>query len=310
MRSELRGRDLLSLRDLTRQEIELVFEATTELKTLAKMGHFPRLLEGKTLAMVFQKTSTRTRVSFEVAMAHLGGHALFLSANDLQLRIGETILDTARVLGRYVDGIMARVYGHQDVVDLAEGSRAPVINGLSDFTHPCQGLTDFYTILEHKGKLSGLTLAYVGDGNNVANSLIFGGTKLGLHVRLGTPSKYRPPEEVLKTAEKFASESGGSLEIFEDPVQAVSDADVVYTDTWVSMGQEKEKEERLKVFQPYQLSSKLLKHAKKDAIVMHCLPAHRGLEITDEVMDGPQSVIFDQAENRLHVQKAILALLL
>lgn len=310
MRSELKGRDLLSLKDLSRQEIELIFEATTELKTLAKMGNFPKLLEGKTLAMVFQKTSTRTRVSFEVAMAHLGGHALFLSANDLQLRIGETILDTARVLGRYVDGIMARVFGHQDVLDLAEGSRAPVINGLSDFTHPCQGLTDFYTILEHKGKLSGLTIAYVGDGNNVANSLIFGGTILGLHVRLGTPSKYRPPEEVLKKASEFATKSGGSLEIFEDPQKAVRDADVVYTDTWVSMGQEKEKEERLKVFQPYQLSPELLKLAKKDAIVMHCLPAHRGLEITDDVMDGPQSVIFDQAENRLHVQKAILALLL
>jgi ornithine carbamoyltransferase len=310
MNSELRGRDLLSLRDLTRPEMELIFKSALELKTMAKMGYFPRLLEGKTLAMVFQKTSTRTRVSFEVAMAHLGGHALFLSANDLQLRIGETILDTARVLGRYVDGIMARVYAHQDVVELAEGSRAPVINGLSDFTHPCQGLTDFFTIWEHKGKLSGLTLAYVGDTNNVANSLILGGTRLGLHIRLGTPSKYGPTEEILKTAQKFASESGGSLSIFEDPVQAVSSADVVYTDTWVSMGQEKEKEERLRVFQPYQLSEELLQHAKKDAIVMHCLPAHRGFEITDEVMDGPQSVIFEQAENRLHVQKAILALLL
>lgn len=310
MNSELRGRDLLSLRDLTRPEMELIFEAATELKTLAKMGHFPRLLEGKTLAMVFQKTSTRTRVSFEVAMAQLGGHALFLSANDLQLRIGETILDTARVLSRYVNGIMARVYAHQDVVELAEGSRVPVINALSDFTHPCQGLTDFFTIRERKGKLSGLVLAYVGDTNNVANSLIFGGTKLGLHIRLGTPSKYGPKEEVFKTAQQFASESGGSISVFEDPKKAISDADVVYTDTWVSMGQEKEKEERLRVFQPYQLSRELLQHAKKDAIVMHCLPAHRGLEITDEVMDGPQSVIFEQAENRLHVQKAILALLL
>jgi ornithine carbamoyltransferase len=309
MNSALRGRDLLSLKDLTRQEIELIFDATGQLKTLSKMGNFPHLLEGKTLAMVFQKTSTRTRVSFEVAMAQLGGQALFLSATDLQLRVGETILDTARVLGRYVDGIMARVYGHQDVVDLAEGSPVPVINGLSDFTHPCQGLTDFYTILEHKGRLAGLTLTYVGDGNNVAHSLIFGGTRLGMHVRLGTPSRYRPALEVMQAALKFAGESGGSLEIFEDPVQAVQGADVVYTDTWVSMGQEKEKEERLKVFQTYQLSSELLKHAKKDAIVMHCLPAHRGLEITDEVMDGVQSVIFDQAENRLHVQKAILALL-
>jgi len=243
-------------------------------------------------------------------MTQLGGHALFLSANDLQLKIGETIDDTAHVLGRYLDGIMARVYAHQDIVDLAVGSEVPVINGLSDFTHPCQGLTDLYTVLEHKGKLEGLTLAYVGDGNNVAHSLVLGGTKLGLHIRLGTPSRFRPAELVVCRATEYARDSGGSLEIFDNPKQAVSGADVVYTDTWVSMGQEKEKEKRLKVFTPYQLNLQLLAQAKPNAIAMHCLPAHRGLEITDEVMDGPQSAIFDQAENRLHVQKAILALLI
>jgi ornithine carbamoyltransferase len=310
MNRDLKGRDLLSLRDLSRQEMEWIFDTTRLLKTECRMGQLSHLLEGKTLAMIFQKTSTRTRVSFETAMTQLGGHALFLSGNDLQLKIGETILDTARVLGRYVNGIMARVFAHQDVVDLAEGSKVPVINGLSDFTHPCQGLTDLFTIMEYKGNLKGLTLTYVGDGNNVANSLIFGGTKMGMHVRLGTPSHYRPAPEVIKAAEAFCQESGATLEILDDPEAAVADADVVYTDTWVSMGQEKEREERMKVFQPYQVSARLMSVAKAEAIVMHCLPAHRGLEISDETMDGPQSVIFDQAENRLHVQKAILALLL
>lgn len=310
MNRDLKGRDLLSLRDLSRQEMECIFDATRLLKTERRMGQFSHLLEGKTLAMIFQKTSTRTRVSFETAMTQLGGHALFLSANDLQLKIGETILDTARVLGRYVDGIMARVFAHGDVIELAMGSQAPVINGLSDFTHPCQGLTDLYTVLEQKGTLKGLTLTYVGDGNNVAHSLIFGGTKMGMHVRLGTPSHFQPAVEAIAAAKLSCQESGGSLELFDDPHRAVRGADVVYTDTWISMGQEDEREERLKVFQPYQVSLELLDEAKPDAIAMHCLPAHRGLEITDEAMDGPRSVIFDQAENRLHVQKAILALLL
>ena len=310
MDRSLRGRDLLSLKDLSKQEMELIFDTAHLLKTQSKMGKFPHLLEGKTLAMLFQKTSTRTRVSFETGMVQLGGHALFLSQNDLQLKIGETILDTARVLSRYVDGIMARVFEHQDILDLAQGAEVPVINGLSDFTHPCQGLTDLFTIWEHQGALPGLTLAYVGDGNNVAHSLVFAGTKFGMHVRLGTPSHYRPANEVIMAAQEFCKVTGGSLEIFEDPRQAVQGADIVYTDTWVSMGQEKEKEERLRTFRPYQLSAELLHFAKEGALVMHCLPAHRGLEIADEVMDGPQSVIFDQAENRLHVQKAILALLL
>ncbi len=306
----LRGRDLLSLRDLSRQEMELIFDSAYSLKTQSKMGKFPHLLEGKTLAMLFQKTSTRTRVSFETGMVQLGGHALFLSQNDIQLKIGETILDTARVLSRYVDGIMARVFAHQDILDLAQGADVPVINGLSDFTHPCQGLTDLFTIREHKRTLKGLTLAYVGDGNNVAHSLIFAGTKFGMRVRLGTPSHYHPDHEVIAASQEFCKESGGSLEILDDPREAVRGADVVYTDTWVSMGQEKEKEERLKIFGPYQLSAELLRFAGEGALVMHCLPAHRGLEITDEMMDGPQSIILDQAENRLHVQKALLALLL
>jgi ornithine carbamoyltransferase len=249
-------------------------------------------------------------VSFEVGMAQLGGHALFLSSQDLQLRRGETVADTARVLGRYVDGIMARTYAHADVEDLARYSGVPVINGLSDLLHPCQAMADLMTIQEKRGRLAGVHLAYVGDSNNVTNSLLQAGAIMGMHVRVGAPAGYQPQPAVLEQVEKLAARSGGTIRIVEDPVEAVRDADVIYTDTWASMGQEAEHDERVRIFRSYQVNARLLGHAAPDVLFMHCLPAHRGEEVTDEVMDGPHSVIFDEAENRLHAQKAILALLM
>ncbi|HII67429.1 MAG TPA: ornithine carbamoyltransferase, partial [Thermococcaceae archaeon] len=257
-----------------------------------------------------QKPSTRTRISFEVGIYQLGGYGLYLNAQDLQLRRGETIADTARVLSRYVDGIMARVFDHQDVVDLAKYGSVPVINGLSDFSHPCQALADYMTIKEKKGRIEGIKVVYVGDGNNVAHSLMIAGTKLGANVVVATPEGYEPDARVIKWAEENAAESGGSFELLHDPVQAVKDADVIYTDVWASMGQEAEAEERRKVFMPFQVNKDLVKHAKKDYIFMHCLPAHRGEEVTDDVVDSPNSVVFDEAENRLHAQKAAMALIM
>lgn len=263
-----------------------------------------------TLAMIFQKPSTRTRVSFEAGMYQLGGYALFLSAQDLQLRRGETIKDTAKTLSRYVDGIMIRTYDHQDVEDLAKYGTIPVINGLSDLLHPCQVLSDLYTLKEKKGRLKKLKVAYVGDGNNVANSWCYGAAKMGIELFLACPSRHQPNEEVVRRASGEAMISGAKINILEDPSEAVKDADVIYTDVWASMGKEEEAAERRSIFYPYQVNEELIAKAKKDCIVMHCLPAHRGEEITDGVMDGPHSVVFDQAENRLHVQKAILVLLL
>jgi len=260
--------------------------------------------------MIFQKNSTRTRVSFEVGMAQLGGRALFLSSQDLQLHRGESVADTARVLGRYLDGIMARTYAHADVEDLARYSGIPVINGLSDQLHPCQALADLLTIREKKGHLAGIRLAYVGDSNNVTNSLMQAGALMGMDVRVGSPQGYQPAPEMLQRARDLATGHGGRISVFQEAAEAVRDADVIYTDTWTSMGQESEHAERVRQFQPYQVNGTLLGRAQKDALFMHCLPAHRGEEVTDEVMDGPQSVIFDQAENRLHAQKAVLALLM
>lgn len=306
----LAGRDILCLQDFTREEIETILKTAEMMKIWNKIGKPHRVLEGKTLAMIFQKPSTRTRISFEVGMYQLGGYALYLSAQDLQLRRGETIADTARVLSRYVDGIMARVYAHKDVEDLAKYASVPVINGLSDFSHPCQALADVMTIKEKKGRLEGIKLVYVGDGNNVAHSLMIAGTKLGMQVVVATPEGYEPDEKVIKWAEKNANESGGSFELLHDPVKAVKDADVIYTDVWASMGQEAEAEMRRKIFKPFQVNPELVKHAKKDYIFMHCLPAHRGEEVVDEVIDSPNSVVWDQAENRLHAQKAALALIM
>ncbi|HIQ03847.1 MAG TPA: ornithine carbamoyltransferase [Desulfurococcales archaeon] len=310
MRS-LRGRDLLTLQDYTREEIMFILETAKMLKQRYYSGErvIP-ILKGKTLAMIFQKPSTRTRVSFEVAMHQLGGFTLYLNWNELQLGRGETIADTARVLSRYVDGIMARVYKHSDLEELAKYAEIPVINGLSDLYHPCQALGDMLTIWEKKGKLENLKIAWVGDGNNVCNSLIIASTKLGLNIAIATPKGYEPPKHVIEWAKQNAKESGSEIILTNNPVKAVENADIVYTDVWVSMGQEKEREIRLKVFKPYQVNKELLARAKEDVIFMHCLPARRGEEVTDEVIDGPWSVVWDQAENRLHVQKAILSLLL
>ena len=245
-----------------------------------------------------------------MGMRHLGGDALYLSPNEIGLGGRESVADVARVLSRYVDGIMARVFSHDHVVELARYSRVPVINGLSDYSHPCQGLTDVFTVWEKFGRLSGIKLAYVGDGNNVATSLMFAGTKLGMHVSIGTPVGYEPKESILALASTFAAENGGAVSVSNDAFEAVADADVIYTDVWASMGQEAEALKRAAIFPPFQINARLVAAAKPTAIVMHCLPAHRGQEITDEVCDGPQSALFDQAENRMHAQKAILADLL
>ncbi|HHV63124.1 MAG TPA: ornithine carbamoyltransferase [Firmicutes bacterium] len=306
----MRGKDLISIHDLEAGQVEKIFEVTRLLKAQVPAGEARRILEGKTLAMIFTKASTRTRVSFEVGMWQLGGHALYLSAQDLQLRRGETISDTARVLSRYVDGIMIRTFAHDDVLELARYATVPVINGLTDLLHPCQALADYYTILEKKGRLRGLKLAYVGDGNNMAHSLLFGAAKTGVNISIATPEGYGPAEDVVKLARTDAAATGCEIEISHDPFAAVKEADVIYTDVWASMGQEAEHDVRVRAFQGYQVNEHLVGAAKADVLVMHCLPAHRGEEITDGVIEGPHSIVFDEAENRLHVQKAILALLL
>jgi len=310
MAVQLKGRSIDSLFHLTKEEIEQILKTSELLKFQLLRGEEHPLLKGKTLAMIFEKPSTRTRVSFEVGMWQLGGYALYLSANDLQLGRGETIADTAQVLSRYVDGIMARVFAHQTILDLIKNSRVPVINGLSDFTHPCQGLADLFTIYEKKGRLSGLKLAYIGDGNNVAHSLLFGCSKIGMDIILACPSGYEPNPEVVSKAKEEGRRSGCKVKVTNDPKEAVRKADIIYTDVWASMGKEKEHEKRVKIFKPYQVNGKLVKEAKEDYLFMHCLPAHRGEEVTDEVADSKNSVIFDQAENRLHTQKAILALII
>ncbi len=301
---------LLSIHDITTDETKQILSVAQDLKEKQKRGIPHPILKNKTLGMIFSKSSTRTRVSFEVGMYQLGGHALFLSSNDIQLGRGETIYDTANVLSRYLDGIMIRTFEQSDVEDLAKFGSIPIINGLTDLLHPCQALTDMLTITEHKGKLEGLKLAYLGDGNNMTHSLLYAGAKLGVNVSVATPKGFECNEEVIANAKEDAKKTGAVIDISYDPVQAIKDADAVYTDTWLSMGQEGSKEERLKVFKDYQINSALMKHAKDDAIFLHCLPAYRGYEVTEEVIDGPRSVIFDEAENRLHTQKAIMALLM
>ncbi len=310
MGGNLKGRSVASLLDLTREEIEEILKTAELLKSQLRAGINHPLLKGKTLAMIFEKPSTRTRVSFEVGMWQLGGYALYLSANDLQLGRGESIADTAHTLSRYVDGIMARVFHHQTILELIKYSSVPVINGLSDFTHPCQGLADLFTIYEKKGRFSGLKLAYIGDANNVAHSLMEGCSKMGINITLGCPEGYGPHPQVLSKAKREAKRNGCEIVVTNDPREAVKEADIVYTDVWTSMGKEKEHQEREKIFKPYQVNSKLVKWAKKDYLFMHCLPAHRGEEVTDEVADSKNSIIFDQAENRLHTQKALMALIM
>jgi ornithine carbamoyltransferase len=303
-------RHLVSVEQLSTLEVRDLLELAVELKDEWGKGGNRPVLAGKTLGMVFQKPSLRTRVSFEVGMSQLGGRAMYLSPQEIRLGQRESVADVARVLSRFVDGIMARVFDHADVEGLAAYASVPVINGLSDYVHPCQGLSDVLTIFEKRGALQGLVLAYVGDGNNVAHSLLFTGSKVGMEVRVSTPSGYEPSDEVVSKATEFARETGGRVVLDADPRSAVSGADIVYTDTWASMGQEDDREARLPRFQPYQVNGELLSLAKPDALVMHCLPAHRGEEITDEVIDGPQSAVLDQAENRMHLQKAILVTLM
>ena len=304
-------RHFIGLAELSSNEIWELLSLALKLKEDWKNGGNPPLLKGKTLGMLFQKPSLRTRTSFEMAMAHLGGHAMYLSPNEVQLGKRESVADVARVLSRYVDGIMARVFAHAHVLEMAEHSRVPIINGLSDYNHPCQALTDLFTILEKKGRLTGVRVAYVGDGNNVATSLVLGGSKLGMEMALATPPGFEITEAVENLATAFAQESGGSIHLTYDAQEAVAGADVLYTDAWTSMGQEEETKRRLSVFPPYQVNERLVSTAGNDElIVMHCLPAHRGQEITDEVADGPHSVLFDQAENRMHAQKALLVSLM
>lgn len=303
----LRGKDFISIHDFTPEEIHYILEVGREIKKLQKEGTPHPYLGGKTLGMIFQKASTRTRVAFEVGMYQLGGHALFLSPRDIQLGRGETIKDTALVLSRMLDGIMIRTFDHEEVKELAYWAEIPIINGLTDLLHPTQVIGDMMTIQEHKGKLEGLKLAYVGDGNNVAHSLLFGGAKVGMNVVIAAPAGFEPDAQILAMAQADAAATGAKLWVVEDPQEAVRDADIIYTDVWASMGQESQADEKEKQFLQYQVNQQLLAQAKKDAIVLHCLPAKRGKEITDEVIDGPQSVVFDEAENRLHAHKAIMA---
>ncbi|MEL9997152.1 MAG: ornithine carbamoyltransferase [Sulfolobales archaeon] len=308
----LKGRDLLSISDLSREELVYILEVSKMLKGRYYAGEvIIPLLNGKTLAMIFQKPSTRTRVSFEIAMYQLGGYALYLNWNDLQLGRGESIADTARVLSRYVNGITARVLKHTDLEELAKYSSVPVINALSDLEHPCQALADVLTIWEKKGKLEGIKLAFVGDGSdNVLHSLLLACAKLGINISIATPPGYEPKKEILRIAEEEGSRYGSLIEIVREPEVAVRGADVIYTDVWVSMGQESERAKRISDLSRYRVTVDLMKLAKEDAIFMHCLPARRGEEVVDEVIDGKWSVVWDQAENRLHVQKALLSLLL
>jgi ornithine carbamoyltransferase len=305
----LRGRSLVADTDLTREEFQGLLETARDLKLKLRRGEPHAYLAGKTLAMIFQKPSTRTRVAFEVGMAQLGGHALYLGPSDLQLNRGETIEDTARVIGRYADAIMARVFAHGDVAALAAHAGVPVYNGLSDCYHPTQALADLLTITEKLGGLAGCTLAYIGAGNNMLHSLLLAGAITGMHVRAATPIGYAPSAEIVATAKGLARPSGGSVTVGDDPEAAAREADVIYTDVITSMGED-DTDDRRAALRPYQITGALMALARPTAIFMHCLPMHRGEEATAEVADGPQSVIFDQAENRLHVHKALLALTL
>lgn len=306
----LKGKDFLSVHHLSVDEIYQIFDFTRILKAKQKAGEPHPLLKGKTLGMIFQKASTRTRVSFEVGMWQLGGAALFLSSNDMQIGRGEPVKDTARVLSRYVDGIMIRTFSHLEVEELAEYATVPVINALTDLLHPCQAMADIFTALEHKGELKGRKLCYIGDGNNMVNSLLHICAKVGMDISVATPANYAPDATIVEQAALDAKLSGSKITILDDPFAAAKDADVLYTDVWASMGKEGEQAIRKQAFAGFQINSAILQAAKKDTIVMHCLPAHRGEEITEDVIEGPNSVVFDEAENRLHVQKAIMALLM
>ena len=302
--ARLAGGHLLGLSDVTAEEVDYLLDLAARVK--ARPADYATRLTGKVLAMLFEKPSLRTRATFEIGMVQLGGHALTFGPNEVGLGKREAVKDVAKNLSRWADAVMARVFAHQSVVELAEHGTASVINGLSDIEHPCQALGDFLTLQEHKGELAGKTLAWVGDGNNVLHSLLFAAARLGVKVRAGTPEGYQPDAKVVETVREW----GGEVLLTHDPREAVRGADAVYTDVWASMGQEEEAAERAKLFRPFQVNEELMAAAGADALFMHCLPAHRGDEVTDEVMDSPRSVVFDQAENRLHIQKAILLALL
>ena len=300
-------KDFLSVYDLTRKDFDRIFSHAATLKAMLKDGIIYQPLAGKTLGMIFDKSSTRTRLSFEAGMYQLGGLAIYLNSRDTQLGRGETIADTARIVSRYLDAVMIRTFAQESVEEFARHATIPIINGLTDLMHPCQIVSDLFTIVEKKGTYEGLKIAYVGDGNNVANSWIDAAAKLPFKLALACPKGYDPDARILERGRKKAPKG---VSLFRDPIQAVKNADVVYTDVWASMGQEAEQEARAKVFEGYQVNRNLMQHAKPDAIVMHCLPAHRGEEISAEILDGPRSVVWDEAENRLHVQKAILEILM
>jgi ornithine carbamoyltransferase len=304
---KLKGKNFLTLGDFSKEELMYLIHLAIDLKDKQKQGIPHRLLEGKTLAMIFEKPSTRTRVSFETGMYQLGGHALFLNKDDIQIGNGETISDTAKVLSRFVDGIMIRTFAHQIVEELGENADIPVINGLTDDFHPCQVLADLLTIYEIKGKFAGIKLAYIGDGNNMAHSLLMGCAIMGIDCSIGVPAGYEVKSEILESVNKLAQESGAIIEQTNDPKVAVSNADIIYTDVWTSMGFEAETTERLERFTGFQVNEELVSHAKADYSFFHCLPAKRGEEVSETIIDGPHSVVFDEAENRLHAQKAILA---
>lgn len=307
MKNKLQGKDFLRIGDFTKEELMDLIEFAMQLKNMQKLGEPHRYLEGKTLAMIFEKSSTRTRVSFETGMFQLGGAAQFLSSSDMQLGNGETIADTAKVLSRYVDAIMIRTFGHDIVVEMAENATVPVINGLTDDAHPCQVLADLMTIYEKKGSFDGLKFAFVGDGNNMSQSLLMGCAIMGIDCYIAVPEGNEVKQSVLKQAQEKAKLSGSSVVQTYDPHEAVKGVDIIYTDVWASMGWEGDKEERLKLFADYQVNEALVAGAKDDYLFMHCLPAIRGEEVAAEVIDGANSVVFDQAENRLHAQKAVLA---
>lgn len=306
----LKGRDFLSLHDFTPEEVLGLVHLGMDLKAKQKAGIPHPYLQGKTLGMIFEKSSTRTRLAFEVGMYQLGGHALFLSPRDIQLGRGETTADTARVMSRMLDGIMIRTFGHEQVVEMARWADVPVINALTDLLHPTQVVADLITILEHKGTLKGLKLAFIGDGNNMAHSLLFGGAKTGMNVTVACPKGYEPDAGVMEKALADAQQTGAVLSVTDDPVEAAEGADILYTDVWASMGEEAQAEEKESHFKKYQINAQLIEAAKDDVMVLHCLPAKRGKEITEEVLEGPHSFVFDEAENRLHAHKAILAALL
>jgi ornithine carbamoyltransferase len=305
-RTPPRPKDLLTVADIPQQKIHHLLSLAKKLKAAREKGDTVFPLKGKTLGLIFEKPSTRTRVSFEAGMNQLGGQALFLASEKIQLSRGESLADTAKVLTRYLDGLVVRTFNQTSLEEWARHTTIPVINGLTDHCHPCQALADLLTIAEKKGRAKGLKLAYIGDGNNITHSLLEVGAKVGMHVSVGCPKGYEPDSSIVKGAREEGLQTGARIEVTRDPRIAAQDADVIYTDVWISMGQEHEHHPRMAALSPYQVNRRLLLHAKADALVMHCLPAHRGEEITEEVLDGPQSVVLDQAENRLHIQKAIL----